>query len=353
MRNKIFFLLLLLLPAHPLCAREEKLNMKEFLLEHLLDRYYWHITKVGDREIAIYMPIIVYSKERGWAVFSSRHLTEAPQYRGYYLAREGLHEGKVVERNAAGKEVRPLDISITKNVLALFLSNILLIFVILWVARWYRKDHDRAPRGFVGFMEMFIMSIQNDVIKPCVGKDYHKYSPYLLTAFFFIFFNNLVGHIPIFPFGANLTGNIAITMSLALCTFVAVNVFGNKEYWKGILWPDVPLFLKFPLPIMPVIEFFGIFTKPFALMVRLFANIFAGHSIVLALTALVFITAGMGRAINSSMIVVSILFSVFMLVLEILVAYIQAYVFTMLSAVFIGLSRQEHKPKKENVSLKK
>ena len=189
---------------------------------------------------------------------------------------------------------------------------------------------------------MFIMMVENDVIKACIGKEYKRYSPYLLTAFFFIFVNNIMGIIPIFPGGANVTGNIAVTFVLALCTFITVNVFGNKEYWKEILWPEVPTWLKFPVPIMPAIELFGIFTKPFALMIRLFANIMAGHSAILALTSIIFVTVSMGVVVNSLMTGVSFLFIIFMDCMEILVAFIQAYVFTMLSSVFIGLSRQEH-----------
>jgi len=179
------------------------------------------------------------------------------------------------------------------------------------------------------------------VIKPCVGIHYKKYAPYLLTVFFFIFINNLMGLIPIFPGGANVTGNIAITFVLALITFLLVNIFGSKEYWREILWPDVPLWLKAPIPLIPIIELVGIFTKPFALMVRLFANMLAGHSIVLGLTCLIFVTVSMGNAMNTSMTVVSVVFSVFIGIVELLVAYIQAYIFTMLSAVFIGLARVE------------
>jgi F-type H+-transporting ATPase subunit a len=163
----------------------------------------------------------------------------------------------------------------------------------------------------------------------------------LLTVFFFIFINNILGLIPIFPGGANVTGNIAITFVLAICTFLIVNFSGTKEYWREILWPDVPLWLKAPVPLMPVIELVGIFTKPFALMIRLFANMLAGHSIVLGLTALVFVTVSLGPVMNTSMTVVSVVFSVFIAFVELLVAYIQAYIFTMLSAVFIGLARVE------------
>jgi F-type H+-transporting ATPase subunit a len=196
-------------------------------------------------------------------------------------------------------------------------------------------------------MEMFIMNINDDVIKPCIGKDYRKFAPYLLTVFFFVFINNLMGLIPIFPGGANVTGNIAITFVLALFTFVIVNVFGTKEYFREIFWPDVPLWLKVPIPLMPAIELVGVFTKPFALMIRLFANILAGHYIVLGLTCLVFVTVSLGHAMNTSMTVVSVLFTVFINMVELLVAYIQAYVFTMLSAVFIGLARVEPHHAKE------
>jgi len=156
-----------------------------------------------------------------------------------------------------------------------------------------------------------------------------------------------MGLIPIFPGGANITGNIAITMVLALCTFIMINVFGSKEYWKDIFWPNVPVWLKCPIPMMPVIELFGIFTKPFALMIRLFANIMAGHAAILSLVAIIFITVKSGALINGPMTVVSVLFGIFMDGLEVLVAFIQAYVFTMLSAVFIGLSREGGHEEKE------
>jgi len=192
-------------------------------------------------------------------------------------------------------------------------------------------------------MEMFIMMVNDDVIKSCVGPKYKKFAPYLLTAFFFIFINNLMGLIPFFPGGANVTGNIAITMVLALFTFVIVNVFGTRTYWKEIFWPDVPWWLKVPVPMMPFIEFIGILTKPFALMIRLFANMLAGHMAMLVLTCLIFISASMGPVLNSSLTIASVLFNIFMNALELLVAFIQAYVFTMLSAVFIGLAQEEHK----------
>ena len=162
------------------------------------------------------------------------------------------------------------------------INSALLLFIVLGTARWYRK-HDateEAPKGGVGVMEMLVTMVEDDIIKDCVGEDYRKYSPYLLTAFFFIFINNLMGIVPFFPGGANVTGNIAVTLVLALFTFFTVNIFGNKHYWKDILWPDVPTWLKVPVPLMPAIEIIGMFTKPFSLMVRLFANILAGLSLM-------------------------------------------------------------------------
>ncbi len=352
----IFSIIVCLLVFLPIKASEnphsEKVDAKEIVFHHVQDAYEWHITSWGDKHFSLSLPIIVYSTETGWHCFSSSHLlhAEGETYEGFKIATEGNYEGKIVEVKTNGEIIRPFDISITKTVLALFINCLVVIGVILYTARWYKKStpESPAPKGFVGFMEMFIMMIEEDVIKSCVGKDYKKYSPYLLTAFFFIFINNIMGLIPVFPGGGNVTGNIAITMMLALCTFIAVNFFGTKEYWKEILWPEVPLLLKCPIPLMPVIELFGIFTKPFALMIRLFANIFAGHSIILALTSIVFVTASMGAAISTSMTIVSVLFSIFMNCVEVLVAFIQAYVFTMLSSVFIGMSRvEEHAHSKE------
>jgi len=320
--------------------KQEEINVKELILEHLADSYMWHVTKMGEHDVVIPLPVIVYSSTSGWHVFLSSVLHGGEQYEGFKIAEEGNNKGKIVEI-VNGQEIKPFDISITKVSFTLIMSSILLILIVMSVARSYKKDPLSARKGFYGFMEMFIMNINDDVIKPCVGKDYKKFAPYLLTVFFFIFLNNLLGLIPFFPGGANVTGNIAVTFVLAVCTFIIVNLFGTKEYWREIFWPEVPLWLKIPIPLMPAIELVGVFTKPFALMIRLFANILAGHSIVLGLTCLVFVTVKLGVAMNASMSIVSVLFSVFISLVELLVAYIQAYVFTMLSAVFIGLARVE------------
>ena len=322
-------------------SKKETFDVKSFILEHVGDSYQWHITKWGNTEITVPLPVIVYSKTTGWHVFLSSALLEGASHEGLSIAPAGKYKGKIIEKAADGNEVRPFDISITKVVFALLFNSILLIIIIMAVARSYKKDNFESKKGFVGFMEMFIMNINDDVIKPGIGKDYKRYAPYLLTVFFFVFINNLMGLIPVFPGGANVTGNIAITFVLAIITFIIVNISGSKEYWKEIFWPEVPLWLKAPVPIMPVIEIVGVFTKPFALMIRLFANMIAGHSIVLGLTCLIFVTVSMGQAMNASMTVVSVIMTLFINIVELLVAYIQAYIFTMLSAVFIGLARIE------------
>lgn len=322
---------------------QENVDAKDIVFDHIRDSYEWHITQWEGTDIVIPLPVILYSRQSGWHIFLSSELRKRGEYQNFYIAKGGDYDGKIVEKNAAGEEIRPLDISITKTTFALLLNSLLLIVIILCVARWYKHKevNSNAPGGFVGFMEMFIMMIYNDVIKSCVGKDYKRFAPYLLTVFFFIFLNNVMGLIPIFPGGANVTGNIAITLVLSLFTFFAVNLFGNKEYWKDVFWPDVPDWLKVPVPLMPFIELFGVFTKPFALMIRLFANMMAGHAVILSLLSLIFVTVSMGTAINASMSVVAVIFAIFMNAVELLVAFIQAYVFTILSAVFIGLARAE------------
>ena len=329
--------LLLLLAPLPLRAEEapqaeeaESFDLNHYIFGHIGDAYEWHITTIKDKHISIPLPCIVF--DGGLHVFLSSRMEE----NGYTLN----EDGKLINA-ATGK--RPLDISITKNVFSLIISSILLVVLVLLSARWYRRHNvlKEAPKGFAGLMEMLITMVTDDIIKEGVGKDYERYAPYLLTAFFFIFLNNLLGIVPFFPGGANVTGNIAVTLVLAVCTFLAVNLFGNKHYYKDIFWPDVPTWLKVPIPLMPLIEIIGIFTKPFSLMVRLFANILAGHIMLLGVVAVVFITAKLGPAINGSLSIISVLFGVFMDILELLVAFIQAYVFTMLSSVFIGLSRQE------------
>ena len=323
--------------------QSSEIDVGEILFGHIGDSYGWHITDWKGKHVTIPLPCIVHSST-GWHFFMSSKIEHGHEHEGLFIAEEGRYEDKIVERGADGELVRPFDISITKNVASLMFAAVLLISLVLATTRWYRR-HDaseEAPQGFAGLMEMMIMMVNDDIIRPSIGeKHYRKYSPYLLTAFFFIFVCNLMGLIPFFPGGANVTGNIAVTMMMALFTFIAINVFADKHYWKEILWPDVPMFLKFPIPIMQTIELFGVISKPFSLMVRLFANIMAGHMMVLGLVSVIFVTVKLGPVINGSMTVIAMLFGLVINCLELLVAFIQAYVFTMLSAVFIGMAHQE------------
>lgn len=335
--------------AAPVKAAGKDADIKEVVLEHIKDSYDWHITDIGDEPLVIHLPVIVKSST-GFHVFSSARFSEETDASGYRqgpfnlaIATTGGNAGKIVELGADGTETRPFDISITKTVAVMFINVIILFCCILIPARWYRnrKVSDPAPKGFTGFIEMLVMYVVDEIIKPGVGKGYEKYTPYLLTCFFFIFVCNVMGLMPFPPGGGNVTGNIAVTFFLALCTFIIVQFSGNKHYWKDIFWPDVPTWLKAPIPLIPIIEFVGIFTKPFALMIRLFANMMAGHAIALAITCIIFLVASKTMAVFLSMSAVSVVMSIFMMCLECLVCFIQAMVFTMLSAVFIGLAKAE------------
>jgi len=330
----------------------EEIDVKELILHHVADAYEWQIAKINNHEIYVPLPVILYSKSKGFHVFLSSRFHESGTFKGFSIAHEGKFQGKIVETNENGIQQRPFDISLTKNSLSLLLSSFLLIILIIPLARSYKQNGFVPGSNYSVFMEIFITDIYDNVIKSSLGKHAKKYAPYLLTLFFFIFINNLIGIIPVFPGGANVTGNITVTFVLAFITFLIVNIKGSKEYWHEILWPDVPLWLKVPLPVMPLIELVGIFMKPFALMIRLFANILAGHSIILALTSVIFVTVKMGLGINAGMTLISILFSIFLGLVEFLVAYIQAYVFTLLTAIFISLARVEsHKKEEKSITI--
>ena len=336
---KRFLLILLgLLAGCSLFAQEEDVPIADVIFEHVGDAYEWHITTWKDHPVAIPLPVIVRSRTSGWHVFSSGKLSHGASYKGFSIAPDNPYEGKVVE-TVDGERVRPLDLSITKNVLSLMMSSLLLAVIVLLTARWYRR-HDalqEAPKGLAAAVEPLVMMVHN-MARENIGEDYRRYSPFLCTAFFFILLNNFMGIIPFFPGGANLTGNIAVTMVLALCTFFTVNLFGNKHYYKDIFWPEVPGFLK---PIMPVIEVFSAFVKPISLTIRLFANMLAGHIMILCIVCIIFAMAKYGPLMTGSMTFVSVLFGLFLDLLECLVAFIQAYVFTMLSSIYIGLSRSK------------
>ncbi len=319
----------------------EALNPKEIIFEHLGDGYGWEVPFNHHHRIPL--PVIVHGTD-GWHIFSSARVANGATYQdGEALFRiagkDSPNKGKVVQL-VDGKEIKPFDISITKNVMALIITIILVVGLMLWLRSWYRRNPNKAPRRGLGAIEALVMFIYDSVIKSTLKDRAAKFAPYLLTVFFFIFLMNLLGLMVIFPGGANLTGNIAVTMVLATLTFLVTNIFGTKHYWKEIFWPDVPLWLKCPLPIMPLIEVFGMFTKPAALTVRLFANMMGGHMIVLVLTLLIFIFSAVNPVAGGATTVVSVLFSVFMLLIDVLVSFIQAYVFTMLSTIFISLAQE-------------
>ena len=322
---------------------ENGINPKEIIFEHLGDAYGWEVPFNHHHRIPL--PVIVLGSD-GLHCFSSARVTGGDTYTDGNCqfrigGKESDYKGKVVEI-IDGKEVRPWDFSITKNVCALFITILLVGGLLLWLASFLRKNPHKAPRKGLGAIEVCVTFVYDGVIKPILGPNAKRFAPYLMTVFFFILVMNLLGLVVIFPGGANLTGNIAVTMVLAICTFIATNLFANKHYWKEIFWPDVPLWLKCPLPIMPVIEIFGMFTKPAALTVRLFANMMGGHMIVITLTLLIFIFSAISPVAGGAATVVSLIFSIFMLLIDVLVSFIQAYVFTMLSTIFIGLANEEH-----------
>jgi len=341
-----FLILAFLAGSRPALAQEnqekksgenEKFNATEYIMEHVKDSHEWHIlTKKDGHAVAVYLPVILYDKESGLHLFSSKHIAHGQVYEGYMVAEEGKYEGQIVKVNETGsekEEYAPLDFSITKTVAGMMVAATILLWLFLALARSYKKTGISAPKGIQSFLEPLILFIQDDVVKPNIGPKYEKFLPYLLTVFFFILINNVLGLIPIFPFGANVTGNIAVTFVLAFGTFLVTQFSAGKQYWKHIVAaPGVPFWL---LPIMLIVETIGIFSKPFALMIRLFANITAGHIIVLSLVGLIFIFKSIAIA------PVSIAFVIFMDCLELFVAFLQAYVFTLLSSLFIGLAVQE------------
>lgn len=309
--------------THHEAASEGKFNVSEVILEHVMDNHMWHFFE--GHYGTLYLPVIVYTKDRGVEVFSSSKFYDEHHqvvaYNGYTLEHNKIYlNGSAV-----------LDFSITKNVLMLFINATLLIVVLFSVAKAYKARPGKAPSGLQAFIEPIVLFVKDEVVKPNIGPKYEKYLPYMLTLFFFILFGNLLG---LLPGAANLTGNIAVTVTLAILTFLITNLSGNKAYWKHIFWtPGVPLPLR--VIILPV-ELIGIFTKPFSLMIRLFAAITAGHIVLLSLMCLTFIFRSWAVGFGSSV------FVLFITLIELLVAGIQAYVFTLFSSLYIGLAIEEH-----------
>jgi len=329
-------------------ATEGKFKPGEMIIEHILDAHEWHIATFGHFHLSVPLPVILIDKGK-LVTFSSGKFHHGHEvYKGYKLMLEGENKGKILKVLEDGTldtaAAKPLDISITKNVVSLFFSVFLICIIFISIANRYKSNPDRAPKGLQSLLEPLILFVRDDIAIPSIGKEkYMKYLPYLLTVFFFIFFNNLLGLVPFFPGGANLTGNISVTLLLALFTFAITSFSATKEYWLHIVnTPGVPWWLKLPIPLMPFVEILGVFTKPFVLTIRLFANITAGHIIVLTFISLIFIFGNLSPAAGYGSSLLSVPFSVFMTFLELLVAFIQAYVFTLLSSIYFGMAIEEH-----------
>ncbi|MGA1976939.1 MAG: F0F1 ATP synthase subunit A [Bacteroidales bacterium] len=317
----------------------QKFDPSTFILDHIADSHEWHILTTGKgKDVAIYLPVILYSRDKGLVAFSSRHLTDGKVYKGFKVLEEGDLKGKIATVSEAGvvdEKNRPYDFSITKTICGMMAAALLGLIIFISLSRSYKKTGISSPKGMQSFLEPVVLFVRDDIAIPNIGMHkYERYMPYLLSVFFFILINNLMGLIPVPPpFGANVTGNIGITFVLAFCTFLMIQFSGNKTYWRHIFAaPGVPVWL---LPIMIPVEIIGLFSKPFALMIRLFANMLAGHIVVLSLICLIFIFSSIFLA------PISVLFVIFMDCLELLVAFLQAYIFTLLSALFIGMAVPE------------
>lgn len=325
-------------PAEEESHGAEKFDAGKMIMEHVSDAHDWHLWG----HTSIPLPVIIYSSEKGLAVFSSSKFNHGhDDYNGYRLEHNTVvavnEDGTVNEELSA----KLWDISITKNVVSLFISLLLMLFIFISAAKAYTRNPNSAPKGIQSVIEPIILFVRDDIAKASIGeKKYAKFMPFLLTVFFFIWINNLLGLVPIFPGGANLTGNIAVTLSLAVFTFIITTINANKNYWVHIFaMPGVPAWV---LVILTPIEILGMFLRPFVLMVRLFANITAGHIIALSFFSLIFIFGEMHVGVGYGVSLFSLAFTVFMTCLELLVAFLQAYVFTLLSAIYFGSAVEEH-----------
>ena len=367
------------------CSSPEKQDVDSgsIIIGHVTDSHSWHICDYTSKDgkehaVAINLPIIlidnghleVFSSKRfhhGHAVYQGKKHTYALVGGGLekeeivcveeaneeavensdetFPEFEGRHYCFLTDEN--GKVQKPIDISITKTAAAIIIAVVLLIVIILASAKKYKVRGSAAPHGMQSLIEMLVLHVRDGIVEPILGHNTNRFLPYLLTLFFFIFFCNILGLIPIFPAGVNITGNIAVTAILALITFIITNFNGNKHYWNDIFnTPGVPAWLKI-FPLMPLIELVGVFTKPIVLMIRLFANMTAGHIVILGFVVIIFILSNtLGMAVGGAVSVVSVVFAVFISLLECLVAYIQAFVFTMLSALYISMAVEEPETEK-------
>ena len=327
---------------------EEEFNATEMIMHHIADSHEWHIITFNsgkENEIHITMPLPVILWHEGLHVFLSSkfHKEKVVPIGNSFVVYD---HGKIYLTDANGTlthneeghitNAKPLDISITRNVASMFMSIAILLLILISAAKGYKKrGATSAPKGIQNVIEYVVLFVRDDIIKEQIhdSRKANFFTPYLMTLFFFIIINNLIGLVPFFPGGSNLSGNISFTFTLGIISFLAVNIFASKNYWKHIfLAPGVPSFVK--VLLVPV-EFIGIFTKPFALILRLFANITAGHMIILSLTSVIFV---MGSLVASPL---SVLLSLMMFCIEFLVAFLQAYIFTLLTSLFIGMAVNE------------
>ncbi len=317
---------------------EEKVDAGKLIMEHIADAYDWHIATIGHKHISIPLPVII-KDHNGLHTFLSSKFNHGHNIVDGYK----LEHGKLIAVNSDGvpnEQADFLDLSITKNVAAMLIAVIVLLWIMFSVAGHYKHNNHRAPKGFHNLIETLIIFIRDEVAKPSIGAKYEKFMPFLLTIFFFIFINNLFGLIPFFPGGANVTGNIAVTLVLATFTFIITSINGNKSYWGHIFAPPgVPKALWI---LLVPIEIIGMLNKPIVLMIRLFANITAGHIIILGFFSLIFIFGAVNQSLGLGVSVLSVAFTTFMSFLELLVAFLQAYVFTLLSSLYFGSAVEEH-----------
>ncbi|MHB1921603.1 MAG: F0F1 ATP synthase subunit A [Chitinophagaceae bacterium] len=320
-------------------------DVNEVIMGHIKDSHDWHLFTINGHPVVIPLPVILFVPNQGFSIFSSSDFQPSRIYHGfrlmdlgfirqYHLDPKKYFPGKIIAVNPDGSpdlDRAIYDISLTKNVVQMMLAACLLVFIFQGMAKNYRSKPNQAPTGFQNAIEPLVLFVRDDIARPMLGSKSSKYLPYLLTVFFFIWINALLSLI---PGTANVAGNIAFTFTLAIFTFILILISTNKYYWQHIFWPPgVPLGVKF---ILIPVEILGIFTKPFALMIRLFANMLAGHMVMISIICLIFIFGSMNAAAGWGFTPISIGFTVFMFLMELLIGFIQAYIFTSLSALFIS-----------------
>ena len=315
-------------------AQEEGFNLAKFIMDHVTDKYEWHVWGPHEGGFTVPLPVILYSQANGLSIFLSGKFHESHEgYKGYVLT----HEGHIERADGASF----YDFSITKTVAEILIASLLMLWMGVSVAKRYTRRQGLAPKGFQNALEILILFVRDDVGKTAIGEKHHKkFIPFLLTVFFFIFISNFLGLIPVFPFGANITGNISVAIALALIVLVLTLFIGNKHYWEHIIWmPGVPAWVK--IFLLTPIELLGVVQRPAILMIRLFANIVAGHIVILSFVCLIFVFGQSSDAGGWGFSPVSLAFAMFMNAMELLVAFLQAYVFTLLTAMYIGACVEE------------